>query len=453
MIMVEGQMMDPYLQYMYSYPHKTAYGPLEGVSLWDHTERLSGSGLSLYLHVPFCQTKCGYCDLFSVTGQGSEEVDRYLDAVERQVLQYGQVLDSCGAEFSDLTIGGGTPLLLDERQIDRVFSMLDRNIRFQRAPGIVVETAPNQTTKGKLGLLRQAHVTRVSMGVQSFSDRELAALWRHHSADRARQALDLLKGYGLPCINVDLIYGIPGQTVDSFLRTLKEALAYEPDELFIYPLYVKHGAGLERQMREGMVLDPGAAFCQYQEGSRFLRAEGFRQVSMRRFVRQGGRQVPECGFSTSLALGCGGRSYVGALHFCTPYAITQETCLEQIQRFEERADHTVIDHGIFLSAGEEKRRYVIQHLFIYPGLDLEQYAERFGSSPMEDLPVLERWRREGFLSVREETSRAFLALTESGLGLSDHLGPQLISPEIYEKMERWEVCHKNDPLQGQSEEL
>ena len=75
--------MDPYLQYMYSYPHKTAYGPLAGVSLLDHAGALAGDDLSLYLHIPFCETKCGYCNLFSVTGQGEEAVERYLDAVER----------------------------------------------------------------------------------------------------------------------------------------------------------------------------------------------------------------------------------------------------------------------------------------------------------------------------------------------------------------------------------
>ena len=80
--------MNPYLQYMYSYPHKTAYGPLTGVNLKDYGERLSGNGHGLYLHLPFCQTKCGYCNLFSVTGAKDEEIDRYLDGVERQVKEY-----------------------------------------------------------------------------------------------------------------------------------------------------------------------------------------------------------------------------------------------------------------------------------------------------------------------------------------------------------------------------
>lgn len=449
-------MMNPYLQYMYSYPHKTAYGPLSGVSLWDYTGILSSPDLSLYLHLPFCQTKCGYCNLFSVTGQGEEAVERYLDAVERQLRQYAQVLDLSGAKVSDLTIGGGTPLFLGERQLERVFAMVRGNVRYRQDPQIVVETAPNQTTRGRLKVLEEAGVTRVSMGIQSFSDRELQVLWRHHSAARAREALELLRAYDLPCINLDLIYGIPGQTVGSFLHTLEEALMYEPDELFIYPLYVKHGAGLEQRVREGMVLDPGEAFTQYQEASSFLRSEGFRQDSMRRFVRRGESSVSECGSATSLALGCGGRSYLGNLHFCSPYAITQEACLAQIQRFEQTEDHTAITHGIFLSEEEEKRRYVIRHLFIYPGLDLRKYEEGAGVSVLEDLPILGEWMEEGFLKIDRSHSREFLSLTEKGLGFSDRLGPRLISPQVRARMERWEVehgCDGYDPLQGESEKL
>ena len=107
---------NPYIQYMYSYPHKTAYGPLEGVFLEDYVGMMAGKGHGLYLHIPFCQGKCGYCNLFSVTGQSNEAMDQYLNGVERQSRQYKTLLMPYKAEFSEFTIGGGTPLLLTERQ-------------------------------------------------------------------------------------------------------------------------------------------------------------------------------------------------------------------------------------------------------------------------------------------------------------------------------------------------
>lgn len=427
--------MNPYIQYMYSYPHKTAYGPLMGISLADYAHALQGPGHGLYLHIPFCETKCGYCNLFSVTGQDSGAVDQYLDAVDRQLAQYGEILDSCKTEFSDFTIGGGTPLFLNRRQLERVFASVDKRLRLSEKLETAVETAPNQTTPEKLNLLKQAGATRISMGIQSFSQAELQTLWRRHSPQKAKEALWLLKSFDFPCINLDFIYGIPGQTVDSLLSSLREALTFEPDELFLYPLYIKHGAGLQK-CREGAVLDPDQAFRQYQEASGFLRSQGFYQISMRRFTRAYPHPAPDCGFSTSLALGCGGRSYLGRLHFCSPYATDQATCLRQIHAFQSVRDFTDIEYGILLSEDEEKRRYVIRHLFIYPGLDAKKYRRRFGSSPTEDFPLLEKWTREGFLK-----EGPLLSATEKGLGLADCLGPQLISPDIRSRMEKWEALY------------
>lgn len=293
--------MNPYIQYMYSYPHKTAYRSLTGVYFDDYVSILAGKGHGLYLHIPFCQSKCGYCNLFSVTGLGQEEVDRYLDAVERQSRQYSEVLTSVGTEFSEFVIGGGTPLFLTEKQLERMFYRLDCSFQFCETRSVVVETAPNQTTREKLHLLKQLGVSRISMGIQSFSDRELLALGRQHNAQKAREALDLIKNYEFPCVNVDFIYGIPGQTEASLLESLKEALRFEPEEVFLYPLYVKHGARMER---EGVVLEPEAAFAQYQAASSFLRGSGYRQDSMRRFVRRVTmRMFSECGLGTSIGLG------------------------------------------------------------------------------------------------------------------------------------------------------
>lgn len=430
--------MNPYRQYMYSYPHKTAYGPLEGVFLGDYASCLTGRENGLYLHIPFCQSKCGYCNLFSVTGQSGEAVDRYLQAVERQCRQYQEVLEEGAPLFSQVVIGGGTPLYLTEAQLDRMFSMLHRYFHLEEPAGrdTVIETAPGQTTKEKLHLLKQAGVTRVSLGIQSFSERELSVLGRRHDGRRAREALALLQSFDFPCINVDFIYGIPGQTADSLLDSLKEAVSFGPDEIFLYPLYVKHGAGMER---DGVVPDGGAAFAQYQAGAGFLRAAGFRQDSMRRFVRkQERRAYTECGFGTSLALGCGGRSYLGNLHFCSPYAVTRGECLARLAEYEAIIDYTKITHGFLLSEDEMRRRYVIRHLLIRPGLELARYKARFGKDVRRDFPLLDEWTEQGF--ARAEGG--FLTLTQAGLDLSDYLGPRLTSSQVQNAMREWEESHE-----------
>ncbi len=442
--------MNPYIQYMYSYPHKTAYRPLTGISFRDYAPVLAGRGHGLYLHIPFCQSKCGYCNLFSVTGLGQEAVDRYLDVVERQSRQYHEVLAAVGAEFSELVIGGGTPLYLTEQQLERMFFILSRDFRFCENRSLVVETAPNQTTREKLEILRQAGVSRISMGIQSFSDKELSALGRQHNAKKARDALALIKTVAFPCVNVDFIYGIPGQTAESLLASLKEVLQFEPEEIFLYPLYVKHGA---RMVREGVVLEPEAAFAQYQAASSFLRGSEYRQDSMRRFVRQEGtRTFSECGFGTTIGLGCGGRSYLGNLHFCSPYAITRKDCLARLRDYENTTDFMEITHGMILSEEELKRRYVIRHLLIRPGLERNRYQEVFGEDVLEAFSILRVWIAQGYAALEPN---GYLTLTEAGLGVSDYLGPQLISPAVAKAMHEWEVIHGQtyDSVSGKPEKL
>lgn len=442
--------MNPYVQYMYGYPHKTAYGSLRGVFLQDYAHLLSGSSCGLYLHIPFCQTKCGYCNLFSVAGQKREEIDGYLSAVEKQARQYREILSSFGTEFSQVSIGGGTPLILSENQIERMFSILENNFRYSQDRELAIETAPNQTEKGKLRLLKQAGTTRVSIGVQSFFDQELSRLGRRHCARKAREALELLQAFDFSCVNVDLIYGIPGQTVESLLSSLKEALSFEPEEIFLYPLYIRRGAWLKLDM------DPESAFQQYQEASAFLRGEGWRQDSMRRFVKmEESRIFSECGGGTSLALGCGGRSYLGNLHFCAPYRVAERECLEQLEKFEAVEDFSEITHGILLTEEEMKRRYLIRHLLIRPGLDIRRYRESFGREALTDFPLLQEWAEQGYVETVSKTEGDYLTLTKSGLGLSDYLGPQLISGDVREKMKKWEAVYdrKDHVIPGKFEKL
>ena len=209
---------------------------------------------------------------------------------------------------------------------------------------------------------------------------------------------------------------------------------FEPEEIFLYPLYVRRGVGLETK---GIVPDGENALEQYRKASHFLRESGYMQDSMRRFVKRGGeREFSECGLGTSLALGCGGRSYLGNLHFCTPYAVTGKECLEQMKRFEETGDFTRITHGILLDEEEIKRRYVIRHLLIRPGLDMGRYEECFKSRVVDDFPLLTQWAEQGFLHGDK-----ILGLTPKGMEWSDYLGPQLISPKIRKAMEGWEEEH------------
>lgn len=420
-------MENPYRQYMYSYPHKTAYGTLRDIRLEDYVGRLQGGDNSLYFHIPFCQYKCGYCNLFSVTGQPEQLMWDYVDAMERHAGQLSEVLPEY-VKFADLTLGGGTPLMLPEPLLCRVFELAREYFGFE-ADGhfVVVETSPNQTTENKLSILKDEGVDRVSIGVQSFQEEELAVLHRFHTVETARKALSSIKQKGFSCLNIDLIYGIPGQTAESLLDSLKQALEYEPEELFVYPLYVKPQTFLHRQG-----IQPSKdAFEMYFHVRDFLQSEGYQPYSMRRFVKGRSTDGISCGFGNTISLGCGGRSYIDNLHFCSLYAVKQEHCLSILKEYIEQQDYLQINHGYVLSVEEQKRRYVIRHILFGMGINRQEYRENFGGEADRDFPVLKEWVEAGYAM----TGDAWITLTDKGFALSDYLGPQLISQEVRQRME------------------
>lgn len=435
---MECDMRNPYIQYMYSYPHKTAYDSLKNICLTDVINRLEGQENSLYIHIPFCQYKCGYCNLFSVAGQNTKRMEQYVEVMEKQASQLAQIIPS-NIHFTDLTIGGGTPLILPEELLSRVFDIAGKyfSLDYGKCP-VVVETSPNQTTEGKLRLLKSYGVTRVSIGVQSFHEKELEMLYRYHTPQAARAAVEAIKRIGFPCMNIDIIYGIPEQTENSLLESLKQAIQYEPDELFVYPLYVKEGTQL---YKEGIKRGENTADL-YQSAATYLKENGYLQQSMRRFVRnKKSRLEPKnlCGFGNTLSIGCGGRSYLGNLHFCTPYAVGQEQCSEGLRAYMEQEDFLTVTHGYILSEDEQKRRYAVKHLLFGKGIDRADYKAHFGEEVQKDFPMIDVWCQEGYAIVND----MYVTFTERGIALSDYLGAQFISAEVAEKMEVWKRRYKD----------
>ena len=405
---------------MYSYPHKTAYRELADISFSDYIKLLPAFGNSLYVHVPFCASKCGYCNLFSVSGQSEDYMADYLLACETQFTQYAVPLTS----FDVLTIGGGDPLILSPMLLERLLSLGGHNLK------ICLETSPNATTLEKLAILKSFPIDRVSIGIQSFSDTELIKLRRFHDSVAVKKALALLKSSGFPCINLDLIYGIPGQTLRTLEESLAQAINFAPDEIFIYPLYIRSGTGLSEEIADENTQLKYDMYCLARD---FLPAAGYFQVSMRQFVKKVPLNQKSCGFENMLALGCGGRSYLGNLHFCHPYAVGRRECLRIIDDFIKMRDKTEIRHGFILNQDELKRRFVIKNLLYYAGLCVSEYKDIFESTIFDDFPLIKRLVSDGYAEIFAD----YIKLTQLGLSFSDYIGSLFISDNVKGKMAAW----------------
>jgi oxygen-independent coproporphyrinogen-3 oxidase len=235
----------------------------------------------LYIHVPFCVSKCVYCDFYSETCLS--DVSAWLTALGREMLLYRDLFPA----FDTLYVGGGTPTVLGEDQLGRLFEMACRSFAFTDDPEITVEANPNDITAGKLAVLRECGVNRISLGVQSFDDHELAFLQRRHTAREAEQALELIGRSGIATLGVDLIYGIPGQTMEGWINTLEHAIAFRPAHVSCYQLTVAGGTPLHDMQGRGAVRMPGEdeGECLFLATAQCLEKAGYVHYEISNYAR------------------------------------------------------------------------------------------------------------------------------------------------------------------------
>ncbi|AZI44556.1 coproporphyrinogen III oxidase family protein (plasmid) [Deinococcus psychrotolerans] len=416
----------PYQSYTYAYPHKTAYRPLDPpIKLSEAWATQDRSALFLYLHIPFCEMRCGFCNLFTTVNAPLSLEQGYLAALERQAEVVSRELG--GATFSQVALGGGTPTYLEAGDLERVFGVLDRQFGVAGLP-TSVETSPATATPDRLRVLAERGVSRVSIGVQSFIEAEVRSVGRAQRTAEVLRALGNIRAAGLSGLNIDLIYGLAHQTPQTWLASLQAALEWSPEELFLYPLYVRPLTGIGRL---GRTWDDERLEL-YQLGREFLLSNGYTQTSMRRFQRADLPLTSEpeytCQLDGMVGLGCGARSYTRSLHYSSEYAVGAVGVREIIADYVARPAESFgfITHGIQLSPDERRRRFALQSLLHFSGLDAALYAREFGSGALSDFPQLAELSELGLANW--QTGR--LILTPAGLEQSDALGPWLYSPAV-----------------------
>lgn len=433
--------LPPYENYVYAYPHKTAYRPLDPRPAL--TEVWAGEpqdALSLYLHVPFCEVRCGFCNLFTRVGAPGELTTRYLDALERQSEAVRDAL-APSARFTTAAFGGGTPTYLTAAELDRLCDIAEGMGADLRAIPLSVEASPATATADRLAVLAERGATRLSLGVQSFDDTEARAAVRPQRRADVEAALQRIRDAAIAVLNIDLIYGIDGQTPDSWAASLDAALAWRPEELYLYPLYVRPLTGLARR---GAGPDPewdSRRLDLYRRGRDRLLAAGYVQESMRMFRRADapdtGPDDYACQTDGMIGLGCGARSYTRSLHYSFDYAVDAREVRAIIDDYVAgtTADFRRAVVGHAMTEDEARRRHLLQSVLQAAGMPVADYRSRFGADPHEHFGAeLDRWAERGWL----DDTGGRLRLTARGMAYSDALGPELFSPRVRAAMAEYE---------------
>ena len=240
---------------------------------------------SLYVHVPFCERKCEYCDFTSVAGLAG--ADEYLDALRTEIRLLGERLP--GIELDTVFVGGGTPSLVDPEQLSAVLHDVSRSFTIHRDAEITMEANPSSVTEQRAVTWRRAGFNRISLGVQSLEQDVLRFLGRVHDAVRAVDAVAEVRAAGFTSINCDLIYAVPGLGDVRWRRTLQRVIDLEPTHVSCYELTVEPGTPLHVAVARGHVtqVDPGRALRQHRIAVDTLGGAGYRQYEVSNFARQG----------------------------------------------------------------------------------------------------------------------------------------------------------------------
>lgn len=425
--------LSPYSGYLYAYPHKTAYRtfdtPLDLETVWKSEKQ---DALFLYAHIPFCEMRCGFCNLFTMTGAKDDAVNAYMTAMARQAQTLRAALPK--ARFAEIAIGGGTPTFLEAKQLARLFQIVtdltDGNLPLS------IETSPSRTTPERLRIMQEHTVSRISIGIESFSDFFLRAMGRPARTSDAITALDHIRAKSDAALNIDLIYGAQGQSCADVQADVRQALQWEPEEVFIYPLYIRPLTGLSKKGRSQNMDWDAQRLDHYRAARDQLLTAGYRQYSMRRFVKSARLSTPSyysCQEDGMIGLGAGARSYTQNIHYASEYAVGRQAIQSIIAAYSAAEDFAKIHYGIKLSEVEARRRYVIKSILNVDGLDLAAYEARFGSSVLADIAEISELIKHQYL----EQTPTHLRPTSLGLERSDAMGPFLISSDVADIMQAY----------------
>ena len=265
--------------------------PLDGALPPEATARVGSAGFGVYVHVPFCASRCGYCDFNTYTAAelgGGVTRESYADSVLAEVALAGRVLAGNPPPRVDTVfVGGGTPTLLPTDDLARILDGIDRLWGLADDVEVTTEANPESVTPASLKALRAAGYTRISLGMQSAAAGVLAVLDRRHSAGRAVAAAGEARDAGFDHVNLDLIYGTPGETAEDFAASLEQVVAAGVDHVSAYALIVEEGTRLAARMRRGELPYPSddVAADRYLAAEAALSAAGFSWYEVSNWAR------------------------------------------------------------------------------------------------------------------------------------------------------------------------
>lgn len=374
--------------------------------------------LALYLHVPFCVQKCLYCDFLSMPAKETVQ-QKYVATLLRE-LEYWRHRIAGKYEVSSIYLGGGTPTVLLPACLQRIGDTLQQFPVTDRLE-FSMEVNPGTLTLEHILAMQKMGVNRVSLGLQSAQNQELRDLGRIHTYEEFVESYKLLLEYGFSNLNIDLMAGIPGQTIEHYADTLERVLSLRPNHISAYSLIVEEGTPFYEMDQEGILQLPSEETdrLMYAMTTERLSIEGYERYEISNYARPGFACLHNQAYwkmEEYLGVGLGAASYLGGKRFSNERDL--ETYLSQEEGCHGKESH-------LLSRQEEMEEFVFLGLRMKQGISMEEYRKRFGTDfyqiYQEILPGL---FQNGLLAENGNHDRIYL--TDRGIDVSNTVLAQFL---------------------------
>jgi oxygen-independent coproporphyrinogen-3 oxidase len=393
----------------------------------------AGAPLGLYLHIPFCRKRCKFCYFRVYTDKNSRDIERYLAALAREVEMVSERPAVAPRPFQFVYFGGGTPSYLSEKQLLGLVDRLRAIVSWDRAEEVTFECEPGTLSERKIETIREIGVTRLSLGVESFSDAILEENGRAHRSPEILRAYAWARKAGFAQVNIDLIAGMVGETWDSWRASVTKALELEPDSLTIYQLELPFNAVYAKSLTDGTIGGVGGIPVADWDLKRewvdwaFREAEGVGYHVSSAYTLTKDRSARFV-YRDSLwhgadMIGCGVASFshVGGVHY-------QNLDRDADYMGEVEAGRLPLSRALPASARDLLIRSLILQLKL-GRIDAADLSKRFGIDLLGEFgPVFEELRAEGYVEPRGPGGPARIALTRRGLLRVDGLLPRFFDP-------------------------
>ena len=366
----------------------------------------------LYIHIPFCRSRCSYCDFATGIYQG-ELAARYVRAVVDEIVSSRDA----GARVDTIYFGGGTPSLLTPAQLDQLLSVLHRRFDFDSETEITLEMNPGTVSRDQLRAFRELGVNRASFGAQTFDDAELAKLGRSHTSTETLKTFDELRATGFDNVSFDLIAGLPGQTFLGWQRNVEQSLALQPEHLSFYLLEVHSGTPLADHIRRGLqpAPDEDLAAVMYEWMLERAAAAGYEHYEISNLSKPGFSSRHNTKYWTGapyFGFGCSAHSFDGHSRRWS----NQRDVLRYVEGIEQHKSPVVEEQT--LSDADLRAEKLFLGMRMMRGVDLREYSELFGVDLREEhRDELDRFRDAGLVEFDGDLIR----LTRNGALMSNEV--------------------------------